>query len=80
VKEPAKVKVEKGVISALTAQDAINTAVNENKVTLKTNQGPEVGAVMVKFPSASGSSPAGSPCTALWKTRWPPGSPNGKRM
>jgi hypothetical protein len=54
VKEPTKVKVEKGVVSAPTAQDAINTAVHENTAKLKANQGPHVGAVMVTFPSGLG--------------------------
>ena len=54
VKQPDKVAINDKVITAATAQDAINTAVQENKKKAKGNEAPEVGARMVKFPSGLG--------------------------
>jgi hypothetical protein len=54
VKQPEKVAVSDKVVTAATAQDAINAAVQENKKKLKDNDAPEVGAKMVKFPSGLG--------------------------
>ena len=54
VKQPEKVAMNDKVVTAATAQDAINAAVQENKKKLKGNDTPEVGAKMVKFPSGLG--------------------------
>ena len=54
VKQPEKVVVNDKVVTAATAQDAINAAVQENKKKLKATEAPEVGAKMVKFPSGLG--------------------------
>ena len=54
VKQPEKVTVSDKVVTAATAQDAINAAVQENKKQAKGNDAPEVGAKMVKFPSGMG--------------------------
>ena len=54
VKQPEKVAVSDKLVTAATAQDAINAAVQENKKKLKDNDAPEVGAKMVKFPSGLG--------------------------
>ncbi len=54
VAQPAKVKVEEDVVTAATAQDAINTAVQENKEELKEGDTPDVGCKMAKFGSGIG--------------------------
>ena len=54
LKQPEKVAVRDKVVTAATAQDAINAAVQENKTALKGSDAPEVGATMVKFPSGLG--------------------------
>ena len=54
VKEPAKVKVEGKVVSAPTAQDAINAAMARNVTELAAGDTAEVGAKMVQFPSGLG--------------------------
>ena len=54
VKQPAKVKVKGDVVTAPTAQDAINTAVQVNTKELKGGDTDEVGAKMVRFPSGMG--------------------------
>ena len=54
VKAPDKVKTEGKTVEADTAQDAVNAAVAKNKADLKNGDTPEVGAVMVKFPSGLG--------------------------
>ncbi len=54
VKAPDKVRFEKGVVVAATAQDAINAAVQQNKKDAHGEKTTEVGARMVKFPSGLG--------------------------
>ena len=54
VKQPEKVAVNDKTVTAATAQDAINTVVQENKKKLKATDSPEVGAKMIKFPSGLG--------------------------
>jgi len=54
VKEPGKVTKGKKLIEGASAQDAMNAAVAQNKADLKGGDTPEVGAVMVKFPSGLG--------------------------
>ena len=54
VANPGAVKVEKGVVSAPTAQDAINAAVDKNEKALDKGAAPEMGATMVTFPSGMG--------------------------
>jgi hypothetical protein len=54
VKEPSKVKVEGKVVSASTAQDAINAAAAQNAKELAAGDTAEVGAKMVKFSSGLG--------------------------
>jgi len=54
VKQPEKVAVKETVVTAATAQDAINAAVRENKKKFKGGDVPEVGAKMVTFPSGLG--------------------------
>ena len=58
VKQPQQVAVEGKVITAATAQDAINAAVGENAKGLKNADTPEVGAKMVKYPAVWASLPA----------------------
>lgn len=54
VNQPDKVAVKGRVVTAATAQDAINAAVVDTKKAIKENNSPEVGARMVKFPSGLG--------------------------
>jgi hypothetical protein len=54
VKQPQQVAVKGKVVSAASAQDAINAAVDENVKGLKTGHTPEVGAKMVTYPSGLG--------------------------
>lgn len=54
VKAPDQVKVEKDVVTAKTAQDAINVAVKENKKDRKGSDDAGHGVRMVKFPSGLG--------------------------
>lgn len=54
VKEAAKVKVEGKVVSAASAQDAMNAAARQNQKELAGGDTAEVGAKMVKFPSGLG--------------------------
>mgnify|MGYP000237280395 CR=1 FL=1 len=51
VKAPDQVKVDGNIVSAASAQDAMNAAVTQNKKDLRGGDTPEVGAMMVKFPS-----------------------------
>ncbi|MGO8748772.1 MAG: hypothetical protein ACLQNE_22615 [Thermoguttaceae bacterium] len=54
VKQPQQVAVKGKVVSAATAQDAVNAAVGENVKGLKNGGTPEVGAKMVTYPSGLG--------------------------
>jgi len=54
VQQPQAVKVEKKSVTAATAQDAVNAAIEQNKKDLQGPSGPSVGATMVKFPSGLG--------------------------
>jgi hypothetical protein len=54
VKQPQQVAVKGKVVSAASAQDAINAAVGENVKDLKNGDTPEVGAKMVAYPSGLG--------------------------
>jgi len=54
VKQPQQVAVKGKVVSAATAQDAVNAAVGENVKGLKNGDTPEVGAKMVTYPSGLG--------------------------
>jgi len=54
VKEPEKVEVQEGVVTAATAQDAINAGVEKNVEDLGAGNIEEVGAVVVRFPSGIG--------------------------
>jgi len=54
VKQPQQVAVKGKVVSAATAQDAVNAAVGENVKGLKSGHTPEVGAKMVTYPSGLG--------------------------
>jgi hypothetical protein len=54
VKQPQRVAVKGKVVSAATAQDAVNAAVGENVKGLKNSDTPEVGARMVTYPSGLG--------------------------
>ena len=54
VKQPQQVAVNGKVVSAASAQDAVNAAVAENVKGLKNSDTPEVGAKMVTYPSGSG--------------------------
>lgn len=54
VKQPQQVAIAGKVITAATAQDAINAAVGENAKGLKNADTPEAGAKMVKYPSGLG--------------------------
>ncbi|MBN1852863.1 MAG: hypothetical protein JW829_09070 [Pirellulales bacterium] len=54
VKQPEKVVVKDDVVTAATAQDAVNAAVQENINDLQGGDTGEVGAQMVKFPSGLG--------------------------
>jgi hypothetical protein len=54
VKQPDKVQVKKEVVVAATAQDAVNTAVQENKKDRKADEETGVGVRMVQFPSGLG--------------------------
>ena len=54
VKQPQQVAIKDKVVSAATAQDAINAAVGENVKNLKNSDTPEVGAKMVTYPSGLG--------------------------
>ena len=54
VKQPQQVAVKGKVVSAATAQDAVNAAVGENVKGLKNGETPEVGAKMVTYPSGLG--------------------------
>ena len=54
VKQPAQVAMTDQVVTAATAQDAINAAVKQNVKEMVDGDTPEVGAKMVKFPSGLG--------------------------
>jgi len=54
VAQPQQVAVKGKVVSAASAQDAVNAAVAENVKGLKTSDTPEMGAKMVTFPSGVG--------------------------
>lgn len=54
IKFPEKVRTEKGVVVAATAQDAINTAAQENQKAVTRRNAMETGILMVKFPSGLG--------------------------
>lgn len=54
VKQPTQVTVKDKVVTAASAQDAINAAVAANVKDLERADAPEVGAKMVKFPSGLG--------------------------
>ncbi len=54
VKQPQQVTHKGKVVSAATAQDAVNAAVAENLKGLKSGDTPEMGAKMVTFPSGLG--------------------------
>ena len=54
VKQPQQVAVKGKVVSAATAQDAVNAAVGENVKGLKNDDTPELGAKMVTYPSGLG--------------------------
>ena len=54
VKQPQQVAVKGKVVSAATAQDAVNAAVGENVKGLKNSDTPEMGAKMVTYPSGLG--------------------------
>ena len=54
VKQPQQVAVKGKVVSAASAQDAVNAAVGENVKGLKNGDTPEVGAKQVMYPSGLG--------------------------
>jgi hypothetical protein len=54
VKEPQKVRVEGNVVSAASAQDAVNAAVQANVKEAGASTTPEIGARWAKFPSGLG--------------------------
>ena len=54
VKQPQQVAVKGKIVSAATAQDAVNATVGENVKGLKDGDTPEVGAKMVTYPSGLG--------------------------
>ena len=54
VAQPQQVALKGKVVSAASAQDAVNAAVAENVKGLKTSDTPEMGAKMVTFPSGVG--------------------------
>ena len=54
VKQPQQVAVKGKVVSAASAQDAVNAAVGENVKGLKNSDTPEMGAKMVTYPSGLG--------------------------
>jgi hypothetical protein len=54
VKQPAQVAMTEQVVTAATAQDAMNAAVKKNAEELADGDTPEVGAKMVKYPSGLG--------------------------
>ena len=54
VKKPQQVSVKDKVVTAASAQDAVNAAVAENVKGLKGSDTPEAGAKMVKYPSGLG--------------------------
>ena len=54
VKQPEQVALKGKVVSAASAQDAVNAAVGENVKGLKSSDTPEMGAKMVTYPSGLG--------------------------
>lgn len=54
IKQPEQVAIKNKLVSAATAQDAVNAAVAENVKDLKNGDTSEVGAKMVKYPSGLG--------------------------
>jgi hypothetical protein len=54
IQQPADVVIEEDVVTAATAQDAINVAVEENEKELADGDSPEVGCKMTKFGSGIG--------------------------
>lgn len=54
IQQPAEVVVEDDVVTAATAQDAINAAVEENEKELSEGDSPEIGCKMTKFGSGIG--------------------------
>ena len=54
VKQPDQVAMKGKTVTAPTAQDAVNAAVQQNVKELANGDTPEVGAKMVKFPSGLG--------------------------
>jgi len=54
VKQPDEVRITGDVVTAASAQDAVNAAVAENVRELAAGDTPEVGAKMVQFPSGLG--------------------------